>query len=66
MATPDAKPYGTPPPAPSRVTVTTLAKMAAEGQHIAMLTAYDASFAALAAYVRAVKDGTFPAPEHCF
>jgi 3-methyl-2-oxobutanoate hydroxymethyltransferase len=22
--------------------------------------------AALAAYVRAVKDGSFPAPEHCF
>ena len=50
-STPDAKPYGTPSPAPaapSRVTVTTLAKMAAEGQRIAMLTAYDASFAALA------------------
>jgi len=41
---PEAKPYGTPsaaPVAPSRVTVTTLAKMAAEGQRIAMLTAYD-------------------------
>ena len=51
VSTPDAKPYGTPTPvpaAPSRVTVTTLAKMAAEGQRIAMLTAYDASFAALA------------------
>jgi len=48
---PEAKPYGAPsaaPVAPSRVTVTTLAKMAAEGQRIAMLTAYDASFAALA------------------
>jgi 3-methyl-2-oxobutanoate hydroxymethyltransferase len=27
---------------------------------------HDSVEAALAAYVRAVKDGTFPAPEHCF
>jgi 3-methyl-2-oxobutanoate hydroxymethyltransferase len=50
-STPEAKPYGTPStaaPVASRVTVTTLAKMAADGQRIAMLTAYDASFAALA------------------
>lgn len=50
-STPEAAPYG-PPSAPaaahSRVTVTTLARMAAERQRIAMLTAYDASFAALA------------------
>ncbi len=46
---PDAKPYGAPAPAakPARLTVTALAKMAAEGQKIAMLTSYDASFAAL-------------------
>ncbi len=46
---PDAKPYGAPAPSakPARLTVTGLASMAAEGQKIAMLTAYDASFAAL-------------------
>jgi 3-methyl-2-oxobutanoate hydroxymethyltransferase len=50
-STPEATPYGKPSaavPAASRVTVTTLAKMAAEGQRVAMLTAYDASFAAMA------------------
>lgn len=46
---PDAKPYGARAPSakPARLTVTGLASMAAEGQKIAMLTAYDASFAAL-------------------
>jgi 3-methyl-2-oxobutanoate hydroxymethyltransferase len=48
---PDSAPYAAPTPAPgsarpARVTVTDLAKMAASGRRIAMLTAYDASFAA--------------------
>ena len=30
------------------------------------LPGHDSVEAALAAYVRAVKDGSFPAPEHCF
>ena len=44
-------PYATPAPAalrPARLTVPALAAMAREGTKIAMLTAYDASFAALA------------------
>jgi len=44
-------PYSTPGPAaprPARLTVPALAAMAREGTKIAMLTAYDASFAALA------------------
>jgi 3-methyl-2-oxobutanoate hydroxymethyltransferase len=47
---PESSPYAVPaPPArPARLSVATLAKMAAEGQRIAMLTAYDASFAAVA------------------
>jgi 3-methyl-2-oxobutanoate hydroxymethyltransferase len=43
-------PYTTPPPAasrPARLTVPALAAMARDGQKVAMLTAYDASFAAL-------------------
>ena len=50
MATPDtAAPYATPAaPRPARMSVTELAKMAAAGTRIAMLTAYDASFARLA------------------
>jgi 3-methyl-2-oxobutanoate hydroxymethyltransferase len=45
----DSTPYTAPAPArPQRTAVTALAKMAAEGRKIAMLTAYDASFAALA------------------
>ena len=47
-STPEAKPYGAPPAAAARVTAATLATMAAEGRRIAMLTAYDASFAAIA------------------
>ena len=44
-------PYATPPDAtghPARVTVPTLSAMARDGIRIAMLTAYDASFAARA------------------
>lgn len=48
MATPDPAPYGAPAPRPARVTTAELAKMAAEGRRIAMLTAYDASFAGVA------------------
>ena len=49
MATPPDSPYTAPTPVPriSRVSVTALAKMAAQGERIAMLTAYDASFAAI-------------------
>ena len=50
MATqPDPAPYGSgaPAPRPSRVSVATLAKMARDGERIAMLAAYDASFAAI-------------------
>ena len=49
MATPPDSPYTAPAPAARvpRVSVTALAKMAAEGRRIAMLTAYDASFAAI-------------------
>lgn len=52
MATAEAPagstPYAAPAPRAGRVSVTELAKMAAAGQRIAMLTAYDASFAAVA------------------
>ena len=77
------------------ITVNTLRKMKREGEKIAMLTCYEASFAALmdaagvdmllvgdslgmtvqgqdsiqaavAAYVREVKEKTYPAPEHTF
>jgi len=46
---PDPAPYGSgaPAPRPSRVSVATLAKMARDGERIAMLAAYDASFAAI-------------------
>ena len=30
------------------------------------MTGHDGIEAAIAAYVTAVKDGSFPAPEHCF
>jgi 3-methyl-2-oxobutanoate hydroxymethyltransferase len=48
LATPEGTPYGTSAPRPARVSVTELAKMAASGRRIAMLTAYDASFAGVA------------------
>lgn len=48
MAPPDPVPYAAPAPRPARVSITDLAKMAAEGRKIAMLTAYDASFAGVA------------------
>ena len=47
MATPNS-PYAAPAPKPARTGVTEFAKMAAEGRRIAMLTAYDASFAGVA------------------
>lgn len=47
MATPST-PYAAPAPKPARLPVTEFAKMAAEGRRIAMLTAYDASFAGVA------------------
>jgi len=44
---PDAAPYGAPAPAarPGRLTLTALARTAAAGEKLAMLTAYDASLA---------------------
>ncbi len=48
MATPSTPPYGAPAPRAPRISATELAKMAAEGRRIAMLTAYDASFAGVA------------------
>ena len=48
MATSSPPPYAAPAPRPSRLRAADLAKMAAEGRRIAMLTAYDASFAGVA------------------
>jgi 3-methyl-2-oxobutanoate hydroxymethyltransferase len=48
LATPRTEPYATPAARPSRASVTDLAKLAAAGTRIAMLTAYDASFAGAA------------------
>jgi 3-methyl-2-oxobutanoate hydroxymethyltransferase len=49
LATPETSaPYSAPAAPPARLTTADLAKMAAAGTRIAMLTAYDASFARLA------------------
>jgi 3-methyl-2-oxobutanoate hydroxymethyltransferase len=47
---PEARPYAppVPPGRPTRLAATAFAKMAAEGRRIAMLTAYDATIAAMA------------------
>jgi 3-methyl-2-oxobutanoate hydroxymethyltransferase len=47
---PESRPYTSPAPPsrPARLTTAALAKMASEGQRIAMLTAYDATLAAIA------------------
>ena len=47
MATPPDPPSSTAPVRSGRVTLPELAKMAREGRKIAMLTSYDASFAAI-------------------